>query len=136
MRVVIDTNVLVSAAWVGFEQGWPTQIVRAVLTGRLTGHHDDRILSERRRVAQYKHVRARVPAESFLRVLQALEVIEEHVDAERYAEPLPDESDRPFVEIARTAAAVLVTGNVRHFPDSIGIEVLTPAQAAARLLGS
>ncbi|MDR1808389.1 MAG: hypothetical protein LBR33_10830, partial [Propionibacteriaceae bacterium] len=29
---------------------------------------------------------------------------------------LPDEDDRPFVEVAEAANAALVTGNLKHFP--------------------
>lgn len=29
---------------------------------------------------------------------------------------LPHEADRPFLEVAAAADAVLVTGNLRHFP--------------------
>jgi predicted nucleic acid-binding protein len=135
VRIVIDTNVLVSAAWVSLRQGWPTQIVRALLDGRLSGFHDARILSERLRVFEYKHVRARVPPDAAMRLLHALAGIEQRVDdVPEYSGMLPDASDRPFVEVALVAGAVLVTGNRKHFPADTGIEVLTPAEAGQRLL--
>ena len=40
-----------------------------------------------------------------------------------YEGTLPDESDRPFVEVARAAGATLITGNTRHFPSETGIIV-------------
>jgi len=39
---------------------------------------------------------------------------------------LPDESDRKFYDVAKTANAYLVTGNIKHFPKEEW--VLTPAE--------
>jgi S1-C subfamily serine protease len=57
---------------------------------------------------------------------------------------LPDASDLPFLEVAATSGACLVTGNTRHFPESArkatcspasphGVSVLSPADALHRL---
>jgi len=40
---------------------------------------------------------------------------------------LPDESDRPFLDVAVTGAAdALITGNTKHFPMAGEVPVLTP----------
>ena len=52
------------------------------------------------------------------------------VDAPLLAGHLPDESDRPFLEVSLAAGAVLATGNRRHFPakSSKGAKVVSPAE--------
>jgi hypothetical protein len=52
-----------------------------------------------------------------------------------HSEPLPDEGDRVFVEVALGTGAPLITGNISHFPEKLGIEVVTPAEMARRLGG-
>jgi hypothetical protein len=39
---------------------------------------------------------------------------------------MPDESDRVFYDVAKTAGAYLITGNTKHFPQEPFI--LTPAE--------
>jgi predicted nucleic acid-binding protein len=39
---------------------------------------------------------------------------------------LPDESDRPFFDLAKSTGAYLVTGNIKHYPDEPYI--VTPAR--------
>lgn len=46
------------------------------------------------------------------------------------SEALPDEADRPFLEVAAAAEAVLATRNIRHFPTSVCgvVVVIRPAE--------
>lgn len=39
--------------------------------------------------------------------------------------PLPDPDDWAFFAAARVAACPLITGNVRHFPVDMGVQVMT-----------
>lgn len=48
---------------------------------------------------------------------------------------LPDPDDAPFIATALAANCPIVTGNARHFPADCGVEILTPAQCLARLMG-
>jgi predicted nucleic acid-binding protein len=48
---------------------------------------------------------------------------------------LPDPDDAPFIATALAANCPIVTGNARHFPAECGVEILTPAQCLARLIG-
>jgi predicted nucleic acid-binding protein len=45
---------------------------------------------------------------------------------------LPDPSDLPFLEVAATAGAALITGNRRHYPEEIlhkhDIHVFSPKE--------
>jgi hypothetical protein len=42
------------------------------------------------------------------------------------SEPLPDEGDRAFYDIAKAYGATLITGNIQHFPKEDFI--LTPSE--------
>ena len=46
----------------------------------------------------------------------------------------PDPSDLPFAAAARFAGCPLVAGNLKHFPASLGIKVISPAQVIAGLI--
>lgn len=50
---------------------------------------------------------------------------------------LPDPDDLPFLELALTSDATLVTGNLRHFPSTRrrGVEVLEPVEALKKATG-
>jgi putative PIN family toxin of toxin-antitoxin system len=110
---VLDTNVLVSGALT--PEGKPATLLRLILSQKLTLCYDQRILTE------YREVLSR-PKFGFDKSLiadlltgltsEGLAVLAVPVKAD-----LPDESDRPFLEVAETADAALITGNLKHFPD-------------------
>ena len=110
MRVVLDTNVLVSG--VLSAAGW---IVEAVLAGRLELALDARIRAE------YEDVLRR-PEFAFSpeRIADLLEAIDRFAfqvaAVEPWPAPLPDRDDEPWLAVAGATGSVLVTGNLKHFP--------------------
>lgn len=133
MRVVLDTNVVVS----GFisPKGPPGRLAQAVSDGVIAPVFDARMLDEYAEVVQRPRIAARidVPAAlTWILMLQHVGVALDQVDV--YSGPLPDEDDRPFLEVALASGAVLVTGNAADYPKTAGVEVLTPAEAARRFL--
>lgn len=133
MRIVLDTNVLVSAMLSG--GGTADMVVQLVLQGDVTLLMDSRILAE------YDEVTAR-PAFAFdagerRALLETLERISEPVVSRPLRLGLPDPEDRMFVEVAVVGAAdAIVTGNTRHFVPRRGVlpvAVLTPRQLVDRL---
>ena len=133
MRVVLDTNVLVSAMLSG--GGAPDMVLQLVLMGELTLLADSRILAE------YDEVTARprfgFDEEERRALLEVLADLAEPVIARPTALALPDPDDRVFVEVALAGGAeALVTGNARHFRPRGGrlsVPVLTPRQLVDRL---
>ncbi len=127
MRIVLDTNVLVSGLLSPF--GPPGEIVRMVSSGALVLCLDARILAE------YDEVLAR-PRFGF--DLDAVAALLDYVDFRGEAvvsrpleQRLPDRDDEPFLEVAAASGAdCLVTGNLAHFPvdGRAGVTVLSPAQ--------
>lgn len=133
MRIVLDTNVLVSAMLSG--GGAPDFALQLVLQGAVTLLVDSRILAE------YDEVTARSRFgfdEKERRILlDVLERSAEPIVAAPLRVSLPDPDDRVFVEVAIAGNAdAIVTGNTRHFipkKGELGIAVLTPRQLVDRL---
>jgi len=132
MRVVVDTNVIVSG--VLNPHGPPGRIVNALLTETITVLHDDRILSE------YREVLLR-PTFAFPRsdveiLVDFVESAGEYVSAKPLSLLLPDPNDLPFLEVATSGAAdALITENIKHFKPRRGqpsVLVITPADFLRR----
>ena len=113
MLVVIDTNILVSALW--SRSGAPARAVGLVLSGHLIPCYDHRVMLEYRQVLQRPKFRFR-PSE-----INAL--LDWFKQTGRSVIPAPvdisfvDEADRKFYEVAKYCGAVLITGNLKHFPN-------------------
>lgn len=133
MRVVVDTNVLVSALLTA--GGAPDQVIQLILQGELVPLVDSRVLGEYDEVlCRPRFMFERSAREDLMRAISSLA---EHVVAPPLKVSLPDPDDRMFVEVALAGAAdAIVTGNVAHFrPKSgtIAVEVLAPRTVVDRL---
>lgn len=131
MRIVLDTNVIVSGLL--NPEGNPGRIVDLFLAGEVTLLADDRILAEYRAVLRRSKFSFDAPDVSDF--LDLLEAVSERVAAPPLGGKLPDESDRPFLEVALAAGVdALVTGNVRHFrlPHLGPLAVESPAEFLRR----
>ena len=125
MRVVADTNVLVSGLLSPFQP--PGRIVQMISSGALQLLYDARILSE------YEVVLAR-PKFSFdlIAVKALLDQIQGRglpVACTPFHGLLKDETDRPFIEVAIAGSAdLLITGNEKHYPRLLDrkIQVVSP----------
>ena len=131
VRAVLDTNVIVSG--ILSEQGPPGWIVDLVAAGELAAVYDARILAEYRDVL----TRSRLNLNA-TRVQLLLDIIQNSgipVTPMPWQAPLPDPDDEPFIACAKMAAAPLVTGNLRHYPEQLRFDVivLTPRQFLDKL---
>jgi putative PIN family toxin of toxin-antitoxin system len=128
MRVVIDSNVVVSAMLSPHTP--PAQVVRLALQGDVGLLHDARILAEYREVLS--RPKFGFDAEDVHAMLEGIEWIGETVFASPLSVELPDPGDLPFLEVAAAAGAdALVTGNTRHYRPAKGrhdVSVLTPRE--------
>ncbi len=130
---VVDTNVLVSGFLSPF--GPSGRLLDMLQAGGLRLATDDRIDAEYRDVlARSKFGIEPVRRDAFLAILQ----FQDHVAALPWPHrPPPDKDDVMFLEVAfQTAARVLVTGNVRHFPPRCRgpVTVWSPRVAWERLV--
>lgn len=125
MKIVLDTNVLVSAFLK--PRSGPARILRLVLQGDVQIIINEHILTE------YSEVLRRPKFDLNLdKVQTVLEVIRSKgIKASALAESfqLPDSGDEPFLEAALAAGAdAIITGNKKHFPKKAckGQKVVNP----------
>ena len=124
-RVVIDTNVIVSAFI--SSKGNPAKIVNAVVSSE-----DFIICYNGDILAEYEDVLTRAkfdkynfsPAEiaNFIKKVQEIGILIEPPASDI---SMPDESDRIFYDTATEGGAILITGNAEHYPPEDF--VVTPA---------
>ena len=122
MRVVLDTNIIVSALLT--PTGKPARIMNLVINGKLTPLFDVAVLEEYRVVL----ARPRLQFQPSLvgSILDYLEAEGMLVSTEPCNDRFNDESDRKFFEVALAGGAeALITGNIVHFPQTP--VVMTPA---------
>ena len=131
MRLVIDTNVLVS----GFlsDTSPPAQILNAIRVGAVTPVISSPVIAEYRAVLHRPALR--------LDPEEVDEFLESLADKALFLEPFPidpsgfpDPSDLPFYATALEAFCPLVTGNRKHFPLDGPVRVLSPRDVVERLL--
>lgn len=127
MRIVLDTNVLVSALI--NPHGSPGRVLDLVLSRQVTLLLDDRIFAEYRAVLYRPEFM--FPGHYVLDLLDFLGRSSERVQAMALPIALPDPDDVKFIEVAASAMAdALVTGNLKHFParQRHGVRVFNPRQ--------
>ena len=116
-RIVLDTNVLVSAL---LANGPPAVIVDMVAEGKLIPFYNDHIISEywdvlRRQKFGFHSLQVIRLIDSIVRTGIAVEAVDPR-SGEYGAIPMPDEDDRKFYSVARVSPAFLITGNIKHYP--------------------
>ena len=125
MRIVIDTNVLVSAFL--NPASTSARILRLVIQGDITIVVNETILTEYYEVL--KRPKFELNPEEVQIVLDYIRSIGIHAPTLAKSISLPDRGDEPFLEAAlATRADALVTGNIRHFPQKYrkGQKIMTP----------
>lgn len=127
MRVVVDTNVIVSGILNPY--GASSTILRLILNKRLEIALDSRIISEYKEVLK----RPKFPFTSN-QIDDLLDYIY-HIGFKVVANPidksLPDPNDNMFLEVALSSnAEIIITGDKRHFPQRIcgKIKVVNPKE--------
>ena len=120
-KVVIDTNVLVSSVLSG--DGNPSKVMNLVSKKKVKLFYSKEIISEYKRVLEYE----KLNITPYLReeVIKKVVDLGTQVDPIVSSVPLTDEDDRTFYDTAKENDAILVTGNVRHYPDDSTI--MTPS---------
>lgn len=127
MRVVVDTNVLVSG--IINPRGFPGQIVEFIVAGEITLIASDAILAEYREILLSKWLFAKYPDIPIL--LALIEHGAELVSPRPSQTRLIDPDDQHFLDASEaTGNAIIVTGNPRHFQ---GIKQVMPPKAFVEL---
>jgi putative PIN family toxin of toxin-antitoxin system len=122
VKIVLDTNIVISAAL--SPQGNPAKIIRLIRDREdIKLYFNTVILAEYEKVLSYK--RLNIPEEEQKKALAAMQEAGEIVEPIKSNILMPDESDRIFYDTAQASGAILITGNIKHFPTASNI--MTPA---------
>ena len=131
---VLGTNVIVSA---GVKPGGaPAKILFDwVLEGQVRVVTSPAVVEEYREVVRRPKFQRYGFPPLWLELLIAESV--QLPDPESWTHACPDPTDVPFLALAHAAGAWLVTGNLKHFPESVrnGVTVISPIDYLAHLLG-
>lgn len=113
-KIVIDTNIIISA--VLSPTGNPATILKLLSTNEgIKLFYSMGILDEYRRVLSY--TRLNIADDKQSRAIGLIEKFGMLVEPTVSTLPLPDESDRIFYDTAKSSDAILITGNIKHFPN-------------------
>jgi len=127
MRVVLDTNVIVSGLLSPF--GPSGEIVRMAASGILELCYDARVLSEYQDVlARKKFPFDQIHVEDLVEQIKTCGYI---ATGKPLAKRLPDLDDEPFLEVALGGEAhCLITWNLKHYPPKKreGMQVVSPVE--------
>ena len=126
MKVVIDTNVIVSALI--NVNGPPAKILSLILNGNLEILYDNRIIFEYAEVLSRKEFDFSL--ETINDMLGYFRHEGEFINADHLKKEFSDETDKKFYEVFKSGGAeYLITGNVKHFPKEKA--VIIPAEFIA-----
>jgi len=127
MKVVLDTNVLVSGLLTPF--GPSGEIIRMLSAGKLILHYDSRILLEYHEVLF--RPKFKFNTNDIDTLIDFINNSGQIVPSSPLKKPLPDLDDEPFLEVAIAEnVKCLITGNTAHYTDSSrqGITILSPSE--------
>ena len=119
--VVLDTNVLVSAFW--SLRGNSYKILDMFNEDEIELYYSSPIMEEYQEVLN--RAKFNFPLEEISEFLKKIKNKGILADTETSVFPMPDETDRKFYDLAKTAGAILITGNIKHYPAEKFI--MTPA---------
>jgi len=121
-RIVIDTNIFVSALL--SPKGNSAEIIDKI------GNEESYLYYSKEILAEYKEVLSREKFNFDIakqnKIINRIERFGNLVDPSASNIILSDESDRIFYDTAKEANAILITGNIKHFPKEDFIK--TPAE--------
>lgn len=130
MNIVLDTNILVSAIWSPGRNA--ADILYAAFDRQFTICYDHRILDEYIRVLHYPKLKfEQWEIDSILEpiVKNGISVVAPAIKDVSFER---DEDDRKFYEVAKYCNAILITGNLKHFPEEP--DIMPPAEFCRRYL--
>jgi putative PIN family toxin of toxin-antitoxin system len=118
MKIVLDTNVIVSALI--NPNGTPGRILASVLNGRLKILYDNRIIFEYIDILSRKNFG--FSEEIIDDMIDYFRNDGEFINSEYTNIKFTDDTDKKFYEVFKSGEAeYLITGNIKHFPKEDGI---------------
>jgi len=129
-NIVIDTNVVISA--VLSPKGNPAKIITLISDAEnIQVFYSREILDEYKRVLAYE--RLSIPKDKQDSFINSFVEFGMLIEPPTSTAPMPDETDRTFYDTAKTSGAILITGNMKHYPTEPFI--VTPTEFLERAEG-
>ena len=114
MRLVLDTNVIISA-FIN-PNGIPSGILKLILQHEAEICFNTVILSEYESVALRRKFSSKIEPGIISRFINLIRNIGYSFDPVPGKIKMPDISDRIFYDTAKGSGSVLITGNIKHYP--------------------
>ena len=124
-KVVIDTNVLVSS--IITPSGKSAMIMRMFFSGAIQATFSQPIIDEYKRVLSYEKLG--IAEETKTDIIDAILELGSIIEPSVSSFSIADESDRIFYDTAKESGGILITGNIKHYPDEPFI--MTPSDFVA-----
>ena len=129
MRLVLDTNVVVSA-FIN-PKGTPSQIIKFILQGKAQLVYNTQILEEYIIVMARPKFSGKIDPNLIHRFIELIKNTGFLFDPLPGKNKLPDEKDRIFYDTAKNSGSILISGNIKHYPKEAFI--LPPGDFIKRL---
>ena len=127
-RIVIDTNVIVSAAL--SPTGSPAKIIELITeSNEIQIYYCAEMMAEYIEVLSRDYIKLSIEVQHSM--TDAIKSVGTLVSSSISVVELPDEDDRVFYDTAKENGAILITGNTKHYPAESFI--MTPAEFMALL---
>jgi len=126
IKAVLDTTILVSALW--SDNGNPAAIIK-LMPQVIIPCFSHAIFLEYTDVLNRS--KFNFSADNLEKLLTKIKEYGEIVSTDKSDIPFLDESDRIFYDVARASGAILITGNIKHYPAEPFI--MTPAEFLTKL---
>jgi len=117
IKVVVDTNILVSSLICA--KGHPSEIVTLIRANKLQLYYNAEIMNEYNRVLRYP--RLRISPQEISVIVNLILRKGVAMETEKSTIKMIDESDRKFYDLHKAVGAILITGNIKHFPKESSI---------------
>ena len=116
-KIVVDTNVLISSILTS--EGKPNKVMSLVSNKNVQLFYSKEILSEYKRVLDYDklNIAPYLREETIKKIVSLGTLINPAISSI----PFVHEDDRVFYDTARESGAILVTGNIKHYPDDSAV---------------
>ena len=120
--VVIDTNIVISS--VISQTGNPSAIMDLVSDKEIQVYYSNEVLDEYKKVLAYE--RLKIDPRKQTEIIEKVKEIGIFITPEKSGIPMTHEDDRVFYDTAKAANAILITGNIKHYPNEKFI--MTPTE--------
>ena len=124
-KVIIDTNVIVSS--IITPSGKSAMIMRMFFSGAIQAVFTPQIIDEYKRVLSYKKLG--IAEDTKTEIIEVILELGSIIEPSASSFSMPDESDRIFYDTAKESGGILITGNIKHYPDEPFI--MTPSKFVA-----